>query len=91
MKGLMKALGIMDILCAAALFLAAHLPDKLITFFALYLIFKGGFFALGKDFLSFFDIGIGLYLLYAAGHAGWLALTIIMAIYLLIKGGISLF
>ncbi len=88
---LVKLLGIIDILAIIALLAVNILPQSIILFLALYLIFKGVLFIfLGGFFPSFFDVLSGVYLAAASyGMSHWIA-TAIIIIFLGQKAFVSL-
>lgn len=88
--GLTRLLGIVDLLAAFAILLAGGVPYGISRALALYLISKGGLFALMGDRISILDLLCGLYLLAASNGISWTIASIAAAIFLVQKAVLSL-
>lgn len=87
---LARLLGIADLLAAFAILLAGGIPYGVSRTLALYLIAKGGLFALMGDRISILDLLCGLYLLAAGNGISWTIASIAAAIFLIQKAVFSL-
>ena len=87
---LARLLGILDLLAAFAILLADGIPYGISKTLALYLILKGGVFALMGDKISILDILCGLYLLAASNGISWTLASIVAALFLVQKAVLSL-
>ncbi|HIH39571.1 TPA: hypothetical protein HA219_02540 [Candidatus Woesearchaeota archaeon] len=82
-----KALGVLDFF-SAVMFLIP-MPRTIILLAATYLIIKGLLFAIGDDFISYFDIAIGIYLIIFSFGLSVTILSVVSALFLLQKGLLS--
>ncbi len=87
--GLTRLLGIGDLLAAFAILLAGGVPHAISKTLALYLISKGGVFALLGDRISILDMLCGLYLLAASNGISWTLVSIGAALFLAQKAVFS--
>ncbi len=87
--GLTRLLGIGDLLAALAILLAGGMPHAISKILALYLISKGGVFALLGDKISILDVLCGLYLLAASNGISWMLVSIGAALFLVQKAVLS--
>lgn len=79
---MVKLLGTGDAYVVFAMMFAPVLPIKFLVYAALWLIFKGGIFALAGDIISYFDIISGIYVLFYAYGFSITLVSVIVAIYL---------
>jgi hypothetical protein len=79
---IVKVLGALDLACVIAILFAAAFPQKLILLFAIYLMGKGGIFALSGDVVSYIDVVCGIYMLLLAFGMVNLVVSGIFAAYL---------
>jgi len=90
---IVKILGFLDILSGVLFWFFAFfniIPEGLILFFAFYLMLKGLSFALSKDFLSLIDISVGALMFMSVSMQFPTIVSILMSLYLIGKGIISL-
>lgn len=87
---LARLLGIADLLAAFAILLAGGVPSGISRALALYLISKGGVFALMGDKISILDLLCGLYLLAASNGISWTLVSVGAALFLVQKAAFSL-
>lgn len=85
-----RMLGILDLFVALMIIAHAHVPVKVIFFCAGYLIVKGALFVLTEDFASYFDLGVGLYMLLLAFNISFTLLSVLCVLFLVQKGLLSL-
>jgi len=85
-----KLLGLADLGCVLLLLFTALFPDNFIQTGATYLIMKGGIFAFLGDIVSFFDVGIGIYLLLMGLGISSSVLSVIAMLFLVQKAVFSL-
>jgi hypothetical protein len=88
---LFKILGIGDLLAMLSIWIAPMVPEKFILLTAIYLLGKGGIFAIGGDFASYIDVVCGLYILGIIFGIGNVIVSTLISLYLLQKGIYSLF
>ena len=87
---LAKILGIGDLLSGMCILLASVFPAAWVIVFAKYLILKGGIFAVMGNVVSMIDVACGVYMIFLAFGYGWVVLNIIVIVFLIQKGLISL-
>lgn len=92
---IVKVLGALDLFAAIIVLFNTYFsfiafPSSFLLVAGLYLLIKGGIFALVQDFTSFIDIGAGLIIILAANmHLPHIIMGLVF-IYLLQKGVISI-
>lgn len=79
---IVKLLGTGDAYVVLAMMFAPVLPIKFLIYAALWLIVKGGIFALAGDVISYFDIISGIYVVFYAYGFSITIVSVIVAIYL---------
>jgi len=90
MKPLVRLMGVADFLSAFALLFAASLPLGIAWPLALYLIAKGGIFALMGNRVSLVDALCGLYLIASVRGLSFAPLGVLGCLFLLQKAVFSL-
>jgi len=85
-----KLLGLADFGCVLLLLFTALFPDNFIHTGGTYLIMKGGLFAFLGDIVSFFDVGIGIYLLLMGLGISSTVLSVLAMLFLIQKAAFSL-
>jgi len=78
-------MGLFDAVAVLLLLLSPLMPAKAILYGSGYLISKGSLFAIAGNFVSWFDVAAGLYLLLVAFGIGSTVITVLVFIYLLQK------
>lgn len=84
-------MGYLDLLIAVMMLFSFLFPTKAMLYVMLYLVFKGGFFAMGGDLVSWIDVFCGAYALLLAYGIAFTPITLICVFYLGQKGLFSLF
>jgi hypothetical protein len=87
---IVKILGALDLVCVVAILFAAVLPQKMLILLAVYLMGKGGTFAIGGDIVSYIDVVCGVYMLLLAFGIANLVISGIFVAYLGQKAVFSL-
>lgn len=87
---ILRLLGILDLISAAIILLAATMPHKIVWAVGVYLITKGGLFALSGDFMSFVDVSIGFYVLALSYGFAVTIVTVLILVYMAQKSVMSL-
>jgi len=82
-------LTLFDVLCALTIGLSFILPRSIVLTAAMYLIFKGGFFGMTGNFMSWIDLACGIYMIFLAYGLSSVVITIIAFLYLIQKGIIA--
>ena len=90
MGAVLRVLGVLDLV--GALLLLAHpiVPKAVLLYFAMYLMFKGGYFAFRYNIASIIDTAFGVYMIAVAYGFSVNILSLIGLIYLGQKGLVSL-
>lgn len=88
---IVKFLGGLDFLAVIVIFFSSIFPQKALMYAAGYLLFKGGFFAMGGDIASILDILCGIYVIFIAYGISSTVITVVVLIYLMQKVVFSLF
>ena len=85
-----KLLGLADVFSGLVILTYTLIPHSFVAFAALYLIFKGAFFAATGDFMSYFDAAIGLYIVLLSFGVSFSFLSSIFLVFLIFKGVLSI-
>lgn len=88
---IVKLLGIGDLLSILLIWTAQIIPQRFALLAAIYLLGKGGIFAIGGDFASYIDVICGVYVILLTFGIGNILLSVLFSLYLLQKGVFSLF
>ena len=78
-------MGFFDAIAVLLLLLSPLMPVNAMLYGSGYLISKGGIFALAGNFVSWFDVAAGIYLLLVAFGIGSTVITVLVFIFLLQK------
>lgn len=85
-----RLLGIADMICVLFILFTALFPENWLHTGATYLVIKGGVFGLLGDIVSFFDAGIGVYLLLLGLGISSTVISVIAMLFLVQKAVFSL-
>jgi hypothetical protein len=87
---LAKLLGVGDLLAVIVLLFSAIFPQHIITWIATFIILKGVMFGMMKNFVSYIDVVVGIYIVFVGyGISHWVP-TLGSALFLGQKGLFSL-
>ena len=88
---IIKLLGIGDLLTTLIIWLSPVLPQRYVLLAAMYLLGKGGIFAISGDFASYIDVFGGVYIILLAFGMGNFLLSVLFSVWLVQKAIFSLF
>jgi len=87
---ILRFMGIIDLALVSLILFQTLFPEQWMATAGTYMIFKGGLFALFGDLISYFDIGIGVYLFLISWGLSSTILSVIAIFFLIQKGLVSL-
>ncbi|HIH39011.1 hypothetical protein J4460_03475 [Candidatus Woesearchaeota archaeon] len=87
---IVKLLGIGDLICALIILMGPLFGPRVIVFFAMFLLAKGGIFGMSGNFVSVLDFFIGVYMILMGFGVTIKVISVVSMIYLSEKAIMSM-